>query len=137
MLESRLLRWREVSSLLVYALSLIILLFSHFTFYSLTIIIFLSSLFSISLSFLCFLPLLLVVVYCAWLRPFYTAYHDKIYHFTPQLLLACYGCHSQTTHWSASYTATTNTLCWLRHIPFLNKGSFVFIFLLFMAFSSG
>ena len=81
--------------------------------------------FSISLSFLCFLSFLLVVVYCTWLRPFYTTCHDKIYRFTPQLLLACCGCPSQTTYWSAGCPTTTTILCWLHHVPFPDKGSFV------------
>ena len=37
--------------------------------------------FSIFLSF--FILLLLLLLYCAHLWPFYTAYHDKIYHFYP------------------------------------------------------
>ena len=124
-------RGREASSLLVHALSLLALLFSHFTFYYLFFFFFLfclSSLFSllsISLFFLCFLLFLLFVLHCARLRPFYIAYHGKIYRFTPQLLLACYECPFQTTHWSASCLATTTTLCWLRHVPFLEKGIFV------------
>ena len=48
--------------------------------------------------FLCFLLFLIVVVYYARLRPFYTACRDKIYHFTPQPLLACCRYPSQTAH---------------------------------------
>ena len=32
------------------------------------------------------------------------------------------------THWSASCPATTTTLCWLRHVPFPDKGSFVLFY---------
>ena len=118
-----------MGSLLVHVLSLLTLLFFSF-FLLLTLLLFsLFSLFSISLFFLlCFLSFLLVV-HCAQLRPFYTACCDKIY--TPQLFLVCCGCLSLTTHWSASCPATTTTLCWLRQIPFPDKGSFV----LFSCFS--
>ena len=122
-----------MSSLLVYALSLLVLLFPHFTFYFLVFFLFrLSSLFSLlSLSLsICFLLFLPVVPYCARLRPFYTACHDKIYYFTPQPLLACCGCPSRTTNWSAGCLATTTILCWLRHVPFPDKGSFVLFYFL-------
>ena len=103
--------------------SLFIFLFSFFSVY---LLCFLCSL-SLSICFLLFLP---VVPYCARLRPFYTACHDKIYYFTPQPLLACCGCPSRTTHWSAGCLATTTILCWLRHVPFPDKGSFVLFYFL-------
>ena len=94
------------------------------------------SLFSISLFFSAFsysfsLPFSVFFFCCARLRPFYTAYCDKIYHFTFQLLLACCGCHSQIAHWSVCYFATTTTLCWPHHASFPEKSSFV----LFSCFS--
>ena len=92
-------------------------MFSLFIFY-----VFFISYFSI---FLCFLLFLLVVVYYAWLRPFYTTCRDKIYHFTPQLLLPCCGYPSRTAHWSTGYPATTTTLCWPHHASFSDKRSFV------------
>ena len=112
----------------MHALSLLTLLFSHFTFYSL--ILFYFFIFSIFFVFyfsvfLCFLLFHLVVVYYAQLRPFYTACHDKIYRFTHQLLLACCGCPSQTTHWFADCPTTNTIMCWLHHIPFPDKQSFV------------
>ena len=119
-LESRLLRGREWSILLVHALS-------HFCFITL-----LPTLLFFSIAFyffLCFYSSLFFVVliffYYAQLRPFYTVCRDKIYHFTLQLLLACYGCPSLATHWSAGCPTTTTTLCWLRHAPFPDKGNFV------------
>ena len=130
LVKSGLLRGGEVSSLLVHALSLLTrtlvfslrFLLSYFLSFCLSSIF---PLFSISLFFLCFLMFLLVVVYCTQLKPFYTTCHDKIYRFTPQLLLACCGCPSRTTHQSTSCLATTTTLYWLRHVPFPDKRSFV------------
>ena len=123
-LESRLLRGRERSSLLVHALShfclltlLPTLLFFSIAFYF--VLCFCASLFFRCSWFFFFF------FYYAQLKSFYTACRDKIYHFTPQLLLACYGCPSLATYWSASYLATTTTLCWLCHAPFLDKGNFV------------
>ena len=101
-------------------------LHSQFSYFSLFIFsIFFVFYFSVFQCFLLFLLLVVVVIYCARLRPFYTACHDKIYHFTYQLFLACYGCPSLATHWSTDCLATTTTLCQLRHIPFPNKGNFV------------
>ena len=40
----------------------------------------------------------------------YTICHDGIYHFTPQPLLAPYGCHSKTAHWPTSHPASTIAL---------------------------
>ena len=62
---------------------------------------------------------------CAWLRPFYIVCHGQIYRFTPQPLLAYYGCPSRTTHWFASCLATITTLYWLCHVPFPDKRNFV------------
>ena len=81
--------------------------------------------FSLLSMFLAILPCSPNVVYYAQLRPSYTAYRDKIYRFTPQLLLAYCGCPSQATHQSVGYPATTTTLCQLHHVSFPNKGSFV------------
>ena len=120
-LESRLSRGRERSSLLVHALS-----HSHFASYSLVFLycfLFLS-MFLFFLVFRCSY----FFFYYAQLRPFYTVCHDKIHHFTLQLLLACYGCPSLATHWSTGCPTTTTTLCWLRHAPFPEKGNFVLSF---------
>ena len=57
--------------------------FSHFTLYSLIFSLFVYPLSVFFVFFLCFLPFLLLAVYYTRLRPFYIAYHDKIYHFTP------------------------------------------------------
>ena len=87
------------------------------------------SLFPTSLFFFFFLLFLFVVVYCAWIRPFYIICHDKIYHFyslTIFVFLACCGCLSRTAHWSDGYSATTTTLCWPHHALFPDKSSFVF-----------
>ena len=81
--------------------------------------------FSTSLFFCVFYYPSLVVVYCARLRPFYTVCCDKIYHFTLQLLLAYCKCPSRIAHWLAGCPVTTTILCWLRHVPFPDKGSFV------------
>ena len=93
--------------------------------------IFLSCQFS-HLFFLTFyLPLfVLVVAYCTQLRPFCTACHEEFYYFTPQLLLARFGCPSQTTHQFVSCLAVTTTLCQPCHIPFLDK-RVLFCFLTF------
>ena len=133
LLESRLLKERERSSLLVHALITLLLL--HFTFYpfcfSILSIFFLIPIFPIFfLIFRCFLscyfshlfflalclplvvlPPLVAIVHYAQRRPFYTAFHDEFYCFTPQLLLAWCGCPSQTTHWSISCPAIITTLC--------------------------
>ena len=107
--------------------SLSTLLFSFFLF-----IFPFSFVFYLSTFFLCFLLFLILVVYCARQRLFYTACHDKIYRFTPQLLLAYCGCPSWTTHWFTCCPAATTTLYQLCHIPFPDKGCFV----LFSCFSS-
>ena len=105
-----------------------ICLLSVFLFSLFIFSIFFVSYFSV---FLCFLLFLLVVVYCAWLRPFYIACRDKIYHFTHQLLLAYYGCPSWTTYWFAGCPTTTTTLRWPHHASFPEKSCFV----LFSCFS--
>ena len=91
LLESRLLRGRECSSLLVHALSHFC--FTHFTSYSLIFFLFIYPLyfFLYFLFFSCFyvsyyFSLFSRFVYCVQLRPFYTTCRDKIYHFTPQLV---------------------------------------------------
>ena len=93
--------------------------------------IFLSSYFP-HLFFLTFyLPIIvLVVAYCKHLRPFYTAYCEEFYCFTPQLLLAWCRRPSQTTNWSVSCSTITTTLYWPRHVPFLDK-RVLFCFLAF------
>ena len=77
--------------------------------------------FQSSLFFRCFS----FFVYCAQLRPFYIAYRDEIYRFTPQLLLAQCGCTSRATHQPASCSAITTTLCWLRSVLVPDKRSFL------------
>ena len=125
MLDSRLLKGREVSSLLVHAFHshtpicfLLVILFSLFIFSVFFVFYF--------FIFLCFFLFLLVIVYCAQVRPFYIACRDKIYHFTPQLLLACCGCPFWNAHCSVGCPATTTTLCWPYHTSFLEKNSFLF-----------
>ena len=80
LLESGLLRGREIGSLLVHALYSYRYLFLPHS--RLSYFLYLSSLFfPISLfSVFSLLLFLLLVVYCARLRPFYTACCDKIYH---------------------------------------------------------
>ena len=121
-----------MGSLLVHAFSLLSLSFSLFTLSSLIFLCLSSllsllsiSLFSVFFSYSFLLLLLFPLVYCARLRPFYTICCDRIYHFTPQLLLTYCGCPSWTSHWSAGYPATTITLCWPCHTSFPNKSSFV------------
>ena len=101
-------------------------LFLYSLFSSLFSVVFFLAIFSHLFFLILCLPLVvlfppLATLHCAHLRPFYTTYNDKFYCFTPQLLLAWCGCPSQTTHWSVGCPAITNTLCWLCHIPFLNK----------------
>ena len=111
-----------MGSLLVHSSHSFLLLFllRYPTFFVFSIFFFYFQCFS-----LLFFPLVLVVPYCAQLRHFYIACHDKIYHFTLQLLLAYCGCPFRTVHWLAGCLATTTTLCWLCHIPLLDKGNFV------------
>ena len=52
---------------------------------------------------------------------FYTTCCDRIYHFTPQPLLARCGHPSKIAPWLASCPATTITLCWMHHASFLDK----------------
>ena len=116
LLESRLLRGREGSSLLMHAS--ITLLLPHFTFYplyfSILSIFFLIPIFPLFfLIFRCFLscyfshlffltlclpfiglPPPLAAVHYAQLRLFYIVCYDEFYYFTPQLLLAWCGCSS-------------------------------------------
>ena len=135
LLESRLLRGTEGSSLLMHAPSTLLL--SHFTFlFSLFFHTLFSSLFFVSLlscyffslAFLCSLLafrcsffLIVTTVHCAQLRPFHTACHYEFYCFTPQLLLPRCRYHSQTTHWFVGCSAITTILCWLCHVPFPDK----------------
>ena len=74
--------------------------------------------------------IVIVVAYCKHLRPFYTAYCEEFYYFTPQLLLAWCGRSSQTTNWSVSCSIITTTLYWPRHVPFPDK-RVLFCFLAF------
>ena len=120
-LESRLLKGREGSSLLVHVFTtLLVFLLSvfpftlHFFFYF-YVTSFLSYLFLFVISCVC-LPL-----YCVQPRPFYTAYCDGFYYFIPQLLLSRCGCPSQTTHWFVGYPTITTSLYWPCHIPFPDK----------------
>ena len=126
MLDNRLLRGREVGSLLVHSSHSFFLLFPlrYPTFFVFSIFFFCFQCFS-----LLFFPLVLGVPYCARLRHFYIACHDKIYHFTLQLIFACCGCPSWTAHWSVGCPATTATLRWPCHASFPEKSSFVFFFL--------
>ena len=73
----------------------------------------------ISLYYLLCLPLS-----CAQPRPFYIAYCDGFYYFTPQLLLFGCGCPSQATHWFVSYPTITTSLRWPCHVPFPDKRVF-------------
>ena len=108
-------------------------LLSHFLFFFCLPFLFFLLTFYFLLCFYSFLffPSSSVVVHCAQLRLFYIVCCDKIYHFTPQLLLACCGCPSLATHWSAGCLATTTTLRYLYHVPFPDKKEFCFIFLVF------
>ena len=126
LLESRLLRGREGSSQSVHALSHFLLFFSlHFLLFSFFLLILFVFLYFLFLSYFyvscCFFLVLLLVVYCAQLRHFYTVCRDKIYRFAPQLLLTWCGCPYKATHWSVGRSTITTTLCWLRHVPFLDK----------------
>ena len=46
------------------------------------------------------------------------------YYFSLSLLAYC-ECPSRIAHWLAGCPVTTTILCWLRHVPFPDKGSFV------------
>ena len=46
------------------------------------------------------------------------------YYFSLSLLAYC-ECPSRIAHWLAGCPVTTTILCWLCHVPFLDKGSFV------------
>ena len=125
LLENRLLRGREWSSLLVHA-STTLLVFSlsvfpctlhcFFLIYVLPLFFLIFLLLSFLLISLCYLLSLPPTVHSQ--GPFYTACRDEFYCFTLQLLLSGIGCHSQTTHWFVSCLAITISLCWLCHIPF-------------------
>ena len=78
---------------------------------------------SMFLFFLIF-PFSSVVSHCAQLRLF-------ILSVVIRFILACCGCPFLVTHWSAGCPTTTTTLCWLCHVPFLDKKEFCFIFLAF------
>ena len=140
LLESRLLRGKEWSSLLVHAFTtLLVFLLSVFPF-TLHFFFLISRLplfflffflsFFLLLFFLALSYLFLSVISCpcppscAQPRPFYTAYCDGFYYFIPQLLLSRCGCPSQTTHWFVNCPAITASLCWPCHIPFPDKRVF-------------
>ena len=117
---------REGSSLLVHT--------HYHTLASLLSIFFLSDFYVISffsyllllflLAFLCFISRDCLSFYYVKPRPFYTAYRDGFYCFTPQLLLSWCRCPSQTTRWFVSCLAITTSLCWPCHVPFPDKRVF-------------
>ena len=121
-----LLRGREVDNLLMHAsipsthvssLSLGFLYFSLFFFvYSVFFSFFLT---------LCFLFAIIPLFHCSRLQRFILPVVTEFTIFTPQPLLAHYGCPSKIDHWLAGYLATSTTLCWLHHASFPNKNGFV------------
>ena len=76
-----------------------------------------------------FLSFFLLPLYCAQLRPFYSACRNEFYCFTPQLLLPQCRCPSKTTL-VCRLPSPTTTMCWPCHIPFPDK-RVLFCFLAF------
>ena len=60
--------------------------------------------------FMIMIPPLLMILYCSQLPPFILSVVMGFTIFTPQPLLAPYGCHSKTAHWPTSHPATTIAL---------------------------
>ena len=106
---------------------------SHHSYFSSFLLVSLFSLFPYLLFSFSFLSLSIlsllfrVVVYCAHLWPFILPIVTRFTIFTPQLLLACCGCPSKTTHWSVGCPATTTILCFPHHASFPDKSSFCFV----------
>ena len=72
-----------------------------------------------------FLFLFLSPFHCVHLWPFILPAVTRFSIFTPQLLLAFYGCPSKTAHQSANCPTTTTTLCWPCHASSPDKSGFV------------